>query len=89
MLQIAEKEFFASRDHEIATAQNKAAREKLIKELPTKNPALAQAFQDAKHDADAQNKFIRESDRFPLTAVGKINTYAVFSETVLKIISLQ
>ncbi|MCG6133485.1 MAG: N-6 DNA methylase [Nostoc sp. LLA-1] len=87
LLQIAEKEFFASRSAEIANAINKAAREKLIKELPTKNPELAQAFDDAKHDAEAQNKFIRESSRFPLTAVGKINTYAVFAETTRKLIS--
>ncbi|MFM5983416.1 MAG: Eco57I restriction-modification methylase domain-containing protein [Sphaerospermopsis kisseleviana] len=80
-IKLQEKEFFASRSLEIANAQNKAARDKLIKELPKKNPALAQAFEDAKHDAEAQSKFIRESGRFPLTAVGDINTYAVFAET--------
>ena len=87
MLQIAEKEFFASRSAEIANAANKAEREKLIKELPQQNLELAEAFETAKHDADAQNKFIRESARFPFTAVGKINTYAVFAETMRKIIS--
>ncbi len=87
LLQIAEKEFFASRNIEIVNAANKAVREKLIKELPKKNPELAQAFEDAKHDAEAQNKFIREAGRFPLTAVGKINTYAVFAETTRKLIS--
>ncbi|OYD88312.1 restriction endonuclease [Nostoc sp. 'Peltigera membranacea cyanobiont' 213] len=87
LLQIAEKEFFASRSAEIANAINKAAREKLIKELPKGNPELAQAFEEIKHDADAQNKFIRESGRFSLTAVGKINTYAVFAETTRKLIS--
>ncbi|MHC5823243.1 MAG: Eco57I restriction-modification methylase domain-containing protein, partial [Nostoc sp.] len=87
LLQIAEKEFFASRSMEIVNAANKAAREKLIKELPKKNPELALAFEDAKHDAEAQNKFIREAGRFPLTAVGKINTYAVFAETTRKLIS--
>ncbi|MBD2138380.1 restriction endonuclease [Anabaena sp. FACHB-1237] len=80
-IKLQEKEFFASRNLDIANAQNKAAREKLIKELPKKNPALAQSFEDAKHDAEAQSKFIRESGRFPLTAVGDINTYAVFAET--------
>lgn len=88
LLQIAEKEFFASRSAEIVNAANKAAREKLISELPKKNPELGQEFEEAKHDADAQNKFIRESGRFPLTAVGKINTYAVFAETTRKLISL-
>lgn len=88
LLQIAEKEFFASRSAAIANAANKAAREKLIQELPQKNIELAQAFEDTKHNADAQNKFIRVSGRFPLTAVGKINTYAVFAETTRKLISI-
>nr|WP_230967692.1 N-6 DNA methylase [Nostoc commune] len=86
-IKLQEKEFFASQSAEIANAINKAAREKLIKELPNKNPELAQAFEDAKHDAEAQSKFIRESSRFPLTAVGDINTYAVFAETTRKLIS--
>ena len=87
MLQIAEKEFFASRDVDIVNAMNKSEREKLIKTLPQRKPQLAKEFENAKHDAEAQNKFIRESDRFPLTAVGKINTYAVFSETAKDLIA--
>lgn len=86
-IKLQEKEFFASQSAEIANAVNKAAREKLIKELPKKNPELAQAWEDAKHDAEAQGKFIRESNRFLLTAVGDINTYAVFAETTRKLIS--
>ncbi|RCJ29510.1 restriction endonuclease [Nostoc punctiforme NIES-2108] len=86
-IKLQEKEFFASQSAEIANAINKAAREKLIKELPKKNPELAQAWEDAKHDAEAQSKFIRESERFPLTAVGDINTYAVFAETTKNLIS--
>jgi hypothetical protein len=87
MLQIAEKEFFAARDAEIATAQNASIRKGLIQNLARNNPELLQAFETAKYDADAQNRFIRESDRFSLTAVGKINTYSIFSETVKKLIS--
>ncbi len=86
-IKLQEKEFFGSRSLEIANAANKAAREKLIKELPKINPALGQAFEAAKHDAEAQSKFIRESVRFPLTAVGDINTYTVFAETMRKLIS--
>ena len=85
-IKLQEKEFFGGRDSEIANAKNKAAREKLIRKLGTTNPALAEEWQTAKHDADAQGKFIRESNRFPLTAVGDINTYAVFAETVRKVI---
>ena len=87
-IKLQEKEFFASRNLDIANAPNKAARERLIKELPKQNPALAQAFEDAKHDAEAQSKFIREGGRFPLTAVGDINTYAVFAETTRSLISV-
>jgi hypothetical protein len=87
-IKLQEKEFFASHSAEIAQATNKAAREKLIKELPKKNPELAQAWEDAKHDADTQGKFIRESGRFPLTAVGDINTYAVFAEITTKLLNL-
>lgn len=86
-IKLQEKEFFAARSAEIANAANKAAREKLIKQLSQTNPELAQAFEDAKHDAEAQSKSIRESGRFPLTAVGDINTYAVFAETTKKLIS--
>ncbi len=53
-IKLQEKEFFASRSAEIANAANKAARETLIKELPKRNPELAQAWEDAKHDAEAQ-----------------------------------
>ena len=87
-LQIAEQEFFASRDVEIAKLAGKKRKE-VIKKLSQNNPKLAKAFKDAKHDADAQNKFIRESNRYSLTAVGKINTYAVFAETVKKLISVE
>ncbi|MEI2581759.1 Eco57I restriction-modification methylase domain-containing protein [Scytonema sp. PRP1] len=86
-IKLQEKEFFASRSADIANAVNKSAREKLIKELPKRNHELAQAWEEAKHDAEAQGKFIRESGRFPLTAVGDINTYAVFAETTRKLIS--
>lgn len=86
-IKLQEKEFFASRNLDIANAQNKAAREKLIKELPKQNPALAQDFEDAKHDAEAQSKFIREGGRFPLSSVGDINTYAVFAEITRTLIN--
>jgi hypothetical protein len=81
-IKLEEKEFFASKDAEIANSKNKAARDKLTKLLSQTNPQLLQEFEEAKHDAEAQSKFIRESGRFPLTAVGDVNTYAVFAETV-------
>ncbi|HBL61070.1 MAG TPA: hypothetical protein DDZ80_22355 [Cyanobacteria bacterium UBA8803] len=85
-IKVQEKDFFAARNREIANA-SKADRKKLISALKKNNPKLAQAFWEAKHDADAQGKFLRESSRFLLTATGDINTYAVFTETNRKIVN--
>ena len=41
----------------------------------------------AKHDADAHNKFFRESGKFPLTTRGKLNTYSIFAELTTNLIS--
>jgi N-6 DNA Methylase len=86
MINLIEKEFFAARDPQIAAATG-TARKKLIAALPQTNPALHAEFSAASHDADCVGKFIRQSDRFPLTAVGRINTYAVFAETIRRLLS--
>jgi len=79
-IKLQEQEFFAALDPEIADAANKAARQKLIDALPQTNPALAAAFAEAKYAAEAQSRFVRGAGRFPLTAVGDVNTYALFAE---------
>ncbi len=79
-IKLQEQEFFAARDPAIATASNKAARQRLIDRLPESDPALARAFADAKHDAEAASTFLRASGRFPRTGRGDINTYSVFAE---------
>ena len=83
-IKLQEKEFFATKDIAIANAKNKNARTKLIDKLATTNPQLLQEFEDAKHDADATSKFLRESDRCPLTSRGDINTYSVFCRNYQK-----
>ncbi len=79
-LQMNEQEFFAERAPEIATAPNAAARKKLIASLPVTRPELSQEWAHAFRESEGARQLIRESGRFPLTAVGKINTFAVFSE---------
>jgi hypothetical protein len=81
-IKLQEQEFFAARDPRIGTAANKAARSRLIPELIQKNPALHAEFIAAVHATDCVSKFLRQSNRFPLTAVGDINTCAVFAETI-------
>ncbi len=86
-IKLQEEEFFASRDLQIATASNKATRQRLIDQLVKTNPALAQAFDEAKHSAESVSRFVHESERFPLTSVGDVNTYAIFAENFQKLLS--
>jgi hypothetical protein len=79
-IKLQEREFFANRDPEIASAPNKAARDKLIKGLERRQPELWEAWQTALHGAEGQSKFVRESERFPLCGRGDVNTYSIFAE---------
>ncbi|NWJ46751.1 MAG: N-6 DNA methylase [Chloroflexi bacterium] len=71
-------------DPYISKAANKAEREKRIKEYRESPDKLKIArvakFDAAKYQAEAESRFIRASCRFPLTAVGDVNTYALFAE---------
>jgi hypothetical protein len=87
-IKLQEEEFFGSRDGEIAQARNKAARQILISQLPQKNPGLANEFCEAKRAAEATSKFVRHGKRFPLAAIGDINTYALFSELARNLLNL-
>ena len=75
-IKIEEQEFFSTRDIEIATAKNKAG-EKLINALQLKKPSLAKEFFIAKHFAESYSNFMRYSGRYPLTAIGDINTLSL------------
>ncbi|MGC9514324.1 Eco57I restriction-modification methylase domain-containing protein [Methanocrinis sp.] len=79
-IKLQEKEFFASRDPEIAKAPTAAARRKLIGRLPETNPALAAEYEAALQQSQDESNFIRNSGRYPLTGVGDVNVYAVFAE---------
>ncbi len=79
-IKLQQEEFFSSRDLAISRAPNKAARERLIRELPNTNPALWREYSLALHDADSLSRFLRASGLYPLTARGDINTYSVFAE---------
>jgi hypothetical protein len=91
-IKLQEKEFFAARSEAIATAPNKAARERLIQALSAVDSteadlSLVREFEIAKREAEGSGEFIRGSGRFPLTAVGDLNTYALFAEHFLNLIA--
>ncbi|MBM3346871.1 MAG: type II DNA modification enzyme, partial [Betaproteobacteria bacterium] len=79
VLQLGEQEYFAARSPDIA-AMPGDARKKAIARLRDDNRRLWDEFVRDRRAYDAANEFFRASGRFDLTAVGKINTYALFAE---------
>jgi hypothetical protein len=79
-LQMSEKEFFASRDTDIADAPNASARKRGIAALADTNPGLLNEFVVEAQRGEAETHLIRDSGRFPLCARGKVNTYSLFAE---------
>jgi hypothetical protein len=86
-IKLQEKEFFADKDARIANAGTAAARRKWIKRLPETDPALHAAYRAALRESEAVSHFLRESGRYPLSAVGDINTYQVFAGLVRQIVA--
>ena len=84
VMQLAEKEYFASRNPEVATLAG-AARKRAIGDLHNTDPTAFGEYIAAKRGFDAINEFARACDRFNLTARGKINTYSLFSELVSRL----
>jgi hypothetical protein len=48
---------------------------------------MVREFEQAKREAEGSGEFIRNSGRFPLTAMGDLNTYALFAELFLTLIA--
>jgi hypothetical protein len=86
-IKIQEKEWFAERAPEIASAPNAAARRKAIAELEARDPYLLAAFRADQRQAEGESYFVRVSGRYPLCGRGDVNTYTIFAETSRQIIN--
>jgi hypothetical protein len=89
-LKLKEEEFFAARSQDISQEKTKEARARSIKSLSLAEQSsidgqLYTEFVNAKREGDGSLLFARDSGRYPLTGVGDINTYALFSETILSL----
>lgn len=89
-IKLKEKEFFAARSPDIANAQNKKARERMIGDLAkadigTRDKTLFNEFVQMKREGDAASEFARGSGSYPLTGSGDVNTYALFAELFSKL----
>jgi hypothetical protein len=84
-IKLQEREFFASREPEIAKASNADLRAKLIQTLQlaaagSRERVLYEELEAARRLAEASSVFARAAGRFPLTARGDVNTYPLFAE---------
>ncbi|SFU86463.1 Methyltransferase domain-containing protein [Paenacidovorax caeni] len=86
--QLGEEEFFAARAPSIAKLSGDK-RKKAITGLATEQPWLWDEYQTAKRGYEATNLFYRGSGRFQLTAFGKLNTYALFAESLFQLTAPQ
>ena len=82
-IKLLEKEYFASRDPEIANAKKAADRKKLIDTLPDRNPVLYAEYLTSKRALDVTAHFSHESGRYALGNVGEANLYPLLTETVM------
>lgn len=80
-VEFEEREFFASRRADIASAAG-TKRKAMIAQLEREDPALFADYMHAARHSEAENHFTRRSGRFPLSARGRLNTYALFVETM-------
>ncbi len=78
--QFSDKEFFAIHAPSISGLPG-AKRKQAIEALKPSNQVLWKSYQYARQAIEKQNHFVRGSRRFVLSAHGKLNTYALFSET--------
>jgi hypothetical protein len=79
VMQVSDREFFASKYPEIATMSG-GARNKEIENLEISNPSLFAEYTLVRRNQESSNEFYRDSERFPLCARGKMNTFALFTE---------
>jgi Peptidase S24-like/N-6 DNA Methylase len=84
--ELKEKEFFANTHPDIATARTAAIRKRLIAELIDADPVAHRRYVMESRRIDGINHFVRQSSRYPLTARGRINTYAIFAEDMCTIV---
>jgi len=78
--ELKEKEWFAERSPEIASAATGAKRKAMIQKLQIEAPELWAEFAEASRHHEGQSHFLGDSGRYPFCGRGRINLYAVFAE---------
>lgn len=84
--EIQEIQFFSTRDASVAQATTASARKKLIKALQSDNPHLFADYIEALRFSNGISHLAKHSGTYPLSAHGRLNTYALFTELSRNII---
>ena len=83
-IKIEDKKWFEKYNrNDIVNAGNASQRKKLIEKLVDSDPELYALYIKDQQKAEAMSRFIRLSDRFPLTSYGDIDLYPLFAEHCL------
>jgi hypothetical protein len=85
-VKLQEKPYWASRAPEITDAPNKAARTRLLNRLAEDEPIVYAEYKAELRRYEALSLFFHESAVWPLTGVGDVNTYSLFSELARRIL---
>lgn len=78
-LQTEEKQFFAERKPEIAKLTG-TKRKSAISKLEASEPSLFKSWQAQKRFDATINLLVKQSGKYPLTGVGKFNSFGLFAE---------
>jgi len=84
---IFEREFFVGKDDIIANTQNKSKRTELINDLAENNPQLWLRWLSEQQSFANTSKWLKKSNKYPLSASGELNTYPIFVELSRDIIN--
>jgi len=84
---LEDTQFFADRLPEVLNAPTTAARKRIIEGLAVSHPQVHAAYLDARRRAAGEAALVSDTGRFPLSASGRLNTYALFAELGLRLLS--
>jgi hypothetical protein len=86
-LQPEEIKFFKAQQVREIWSLPGSQRKQAIDNLFNTNPELAAQWEGYKKTIEKNNNFIRGGGRFQLTAIGKLNTYALFAELMRQLLN--
>lgn len=83
-IRLMEREFFSANEFDIATAETSHLRNQLKIKL---NKIVTDNLKNVKDEHEEFTRFIKDSNKFPLSSQGELNLYSLFVEQSYNIIS--